>query len=103
MMTGSKDTLKDGKKLEEQIRAQVNANVRGFNLMEQALMLTKDTPGLLDKYEGKVVVYYDHNVIASGDSEGDACRNLTAEQRGLPIVIRRLVRNPNDYKGGSKS
>ncbi|MBM4034061.1 MAG: hypothetical protein FJ291_20095 [Planctomycetes bacterium] len=69
----------------------------------QAILLDSQMEDLATRYEGKWVVFYDGNVLASGKTDEEALSQLSAEQRALPFVSRLIVLHDEPcYMGGPK-
>lgn len=73
--------------------------------LEQARMLDADTPRLLrEGYEGKCIIYYNHEVIASGEDAEEALNALDTKYKSLPWIIRDISAKGNEINmGGPKS
>jgi len=61
-------------------------------ILAQATALHGRMPGLCARYEGKVVAFYDGEVICSGDTDEEVIERIPEEKRNLPFVIATVCR-----------
>jgi hypothetical protein len=72
-------------------------------ILHQAILLDEHQQDLLKLYGGKVIVFCDGDVLASGQTEEEALAQLGEDQSALPFVVRFIEAVPNaDFMGGPK-
>jgi len=71
-------------------------------LEKQSRMLDGDMAKLRQKHIGKVIAYYNHEVISQGYSDVQAISRIPPKYKNLPIVIRTVTAEEDVMGGGPR-
>jgi len=73
-------------------------------IMEQARLLDEDMKRIKAEYSGRYIAYYNHKVLATGNTAEQTFSRIPNDKRSLPCVVRLIGKHQTEiYMGGPKS